>query len=102
MTQADYFWMRLDCQGNDYATYISSDITTDADAVQWTFAGSSYVGLGDSPWVGIGGWNCWPGPSGELAEFDYFRVGALIPEPTSIALLAGGIGLIGLRRRREG
>jgi len=99
LTHTDYFWIRLDRQGDIYTAYISPDSTTDPDAVPWTTPGSHYVDLGSSPRVGIGGWNYGSGPSGELAEFDYFRVGALLYRLTFWA--TSSRGLIGVDPHAE-
>jgi hypothetical protein len=34
------------------------------------------------------------------AQIDHFTVGTQIPEPTAVCVLAGGLGLLVLRRRR--
>jgi len=94
----DYFWMKMLRSGNQYTAWASVDSTTDPDLVaNWVQIGTQSVPLND-PWVGIGGWNG-PATAGLLAEFDYFRV--QVPEPATIALLAGGIGLLGLSKRRN-
>lgn len=90
----DYFWLRLDRVGSVYTGYFSTDLTTDPDAVSWSPVGSLSAQLA-SPQVGFGGWNYTNGPSGELAEFDYFRL--QVPEPASLLALLGVVGLV--RRR---
>ncbi len=94
----DYFWLRLDREDDRYAGFFSTDSTTDPNAVNWTYLGQVILAIGDDPMAGVGGWNTFPSPSGELAEFDYYRVGALIPEPTTLLLLLGGFAAA-LRRR---
>ncbi len=96
----DYFWLRLDREGDRYATFFSADTTTDPNSVVWTYLDQISLSLGDDPMGGIAGWNTNGFASGELAEFDYYRVGALIPEPATLLLLVGG-GAVGLLRRRS-
>ncbi len=74
--QTDYFWMRMDRVGDDYTVYWSPDTTTDPEAVSWIYINTVSADLGDDPWIGIAGFNTDEVPSGELAEFDYFRLTA--------------------------
>lgn len=91
----DYFWMRLDRNGNTYTAYVSDTSTGDPDLVAWTLLGSIASTLAN-PQVGIGGWNG-PTTQGLQADFDYFRV-QVVPEPSAVALLA--LSVVALPRRR--
>jgi hypothetical protein len=93
----DYFWMRLDREGDNYAAYFSGSGTTDPDAVNWSYLGGFNNALGD-PSIGIGGWNGYSAPAGELAEFDYFRL-QVVPEPSALA--AAVVALLTLRSARR-
>jgi regulation of enolase protein 1 (concanavalin A-like superfamily) len=90
---AGFFWLRLDRQGDEYTAYFSTDSTADANAVaEWTLLDTHTAPLGDSPMVGIGGYNAMSYASGELAEFDYFRLSNI---PTYvIAIYTGGLGTV--------
>jgi hypothetical protein len=92
-----YFWLRLDRDGDNYAAYFSGSGTTDPDAVSWSYLGAFNNALGD-PAIGIGGWNGYSAPAGELAEFDYFRL-QVVPEPAATTLALTCV-LAGCRRRR--
>jgi hypothetical protein len=95
-TNTDFFWIRIDRDGDEYTTFSSSDLTTDPDAVTWTKLGDWTNALA-GPSAGIGGWNGGNQPDGELAEFDYFRLD-IVPEPASLGLLLA----LGLCLRRRG
>jgi hypothetical protein len=98
---ADYFWMRLERNGTTYTPSFSSDLTTNPDLVSWTVLGSMSNTM-VNPMAGIAGWNAFGAPftSGELAEFDYFRL-QVVPEPSVMAATAAvGLTALGLRRRR--
>lgn len=69
----DYIWLRMVRDGNHYRAYASYDAATDPDAVNFSLVDVHAVEL-DGLMVGIGGWNSGMGPSGELAQFDYFRL----------------------------
>ncbi len=92
---SDYFWLRLDREGPTYTSAFSPDGTLDADLVTWTNLGSFDSPM-VNPLVGLAGWNTRASASGELAEFDYFR---LVPEPATLGML--GIGAMTLLRRRS-
>ena len=94
---SDYFWMRLDRNGTEYTGWVSNNTTTNPDLVEWTSMGRISNRLVD-PMVGIGGWNTFTSPSGELAEFDYFRL-QVVPEPA--ACVAGLVMLLVSRRTRR-
>ena len=93
----DYFWLRLDRDGATYTAWASGDATADPDVVSWTLLGNKVNSL-SNPTIGIGGWNSYATPTGELAEFDYFRL-QIVPEPATATLLAVSGGLL-MRRRR--
>jgi hypothetical protein len=97
-TYADYFWLRLDRNGSTYTAYRSGDATATPDLVNWVLLRSRTNAMAD-PAVGIAGWNTFPEDSGELAEFDYFRL-QVVPEP-SMLLSASLMPLILTIRRRR-
>jgi hypothetical protein len=94
---ADYFWLRMDRNGTTYTAWASGDATSDPDVVSWTLLGSKTNSM-TNPSIGIAGWNTFPECSGELAEFDYFRL-QVVPEPAAGVLVLMGV-FAGLRRRR--
>lgn len=95
--KTDYFWLRMDGDRitNTYTGFYSNDTTTDPALVAWTMTGQ-VTNPYDIARVGIGGWNALAS-SGQLAEFDYFRVTGIVPEPAALALL-GVLGLVARRR----
>jgi hypothetical protein len=95
VTFNDYFWLRLDRDGDLYKTYWSADTTTDPDAVNWALSNTATMPL-SNPSIAIGGANTWGGFTGKLAEFDYFRLS--IPEPGTAGVVLLGAFLT-LRRR---
>jgi regulation of enolase protein 1 (concanavalin A-like superfamily) len=92
-SHSGFFWLRVDRQGNRYDQYFSDEPSPDANDVHdWVHLGGKTVLLGDSPMVGIGGYNATSGPTGELAEFDYFRLSNI---PTYVInIYTGGLGTV--------
>lgn len=85
--------MRIDREEDQYTFYCSLESTPDPnDLRDWRFIGTCQALLGDSPKVGIAGWNTFCSPDGELAEFDYFRLSS-IPAYT-IDIHTGGLGTV--------
>jgi hypothetical protein len=85
---ADYFWFM-----NDSLDYTAGTGLLDAGTQHFTvFSGTNsfYLGMEDTP--------------APTSDFDYndmiINVQA-VPEPASIALMAGGIGVLGVIRRRR-
>ena len=94
----DYFWMRLERNGDVYTGSVSDDPTANPDLVTWTVIGSITNNLLD-PMVGVGGWNTFTSPSGEPAEFDYFRL-QVVPEPSMLAAVSAMLLALRSARRR--
>jgi len=85
-------WFRLTRTGDVFEGFYGSD------GINWTPIGSMTRDYGDTLHVGLAAWN-FSGTAFD-AQFDNFQI-TVVPEPSSVALLILGLGLIGLTARRR-